>query len=133
MNAEQTELVFVNGTAMKGGALSHHLAHAEFLGEAATLPRYRFYSVRDEFPGLAPVDRGGASIVGELYRVDLGTISQKFLPDEPKELELSLIAVDETGYALGMILRPEFELDDETTDITDHGGWRAYLVHREAD
>lgn len=133
MTAQQTELVFVNGTAMKGGGLSHHLAQAEFLGESATAPRYRFYSVRDEFPGLAPVDRGGASIAGELYRVDLETISQKFLPDEPRELELSLIAIHDGRYALGMILRPDFERLHGLEDITDRGGWRAHLASRDAD
>lgn len=130
MMAKQTELVFVNGTAMKGGSLARNLAHSEFLGEAATARSYRFFSIRDEFPGLITDREGRASIAGEIYRVDLETISQKFLPDEPEELELSLIELSDGRYALGMVLRTDVQHHHGVTEITKYGGWRNYVASR---
>src|SRR6266545_6302400 len=68
--------LFLNGEAMRGGRLHHTVAGHPFLGEVRTAPRYRFYSVRDEFPGLAPAADGadGAGIAGELYDVPLAVI-----------------------------------------------------------
>lgn len=57
--------MFVNGQGMSGGSLNDAIAGAEFLGPVSTAARYRFYSVRDEFPGLAPVANGGAAVPGQ--------------------------------------------------------------------
>lgn len=127
-----TALVFVNGTAMKGGVLARNLSSADFLGEVSTAPRYRFFSVRDEFPGLLRDDASGTSIAGELYRVDVKTVAEIFLPDEPPELELSLIFLSDGSHALGMIFRPGIEDLPDTTEITLFGGWRAYLQSLDA-
>jgi gamma-glutamylcyclotransferase (GGCT)/AIG2-like uncharacterized protein YtfP len=62
--------MFLNGTAMSGQKDHHAIAGATFVGPARTAPRHRFFAVRDEFPGLLPVDEGGLSIDGELYEVD---------------------------------------------------------------
>ena len=61
--------LFVNGGGMRGGNVHHSIEGLPFLGEANTAPRYRFFSVRDEFPGLWPVDEGGVS-VPELLRAE---------------------------------------------------------------
>jgi hypothetical protein len=127
-----TALVFVNGTAMKGGVLAPNLSNAEFLGEVATASRYRFFSVRDEFPGLLRDDANGTSVAGELYRVDVATVAEVFLPDEPPELEFSLICLSDGSYALGMVLRPGIDKLPESTEITVFGGWRAYLKSLDA-
>ena len=80
--------LFVNGGGMRGGNVHHSIAGLPFLGEARTAPRYRFFSVRDEFPGLWPVAEGGVSVPGELYDVPLDVIRDRFIPAEPPELEL---------------------------------------------
>src|SRR5262245_38650777 len=69
--AGRTDIVrmFVNGQAMSGGSIHAPLADAEFLGPVRTAPRYRFWSFRDEFPGLEPVAASGWSVPGELYAV----------------------------------------------------------------
>ena len=90
--------LFVNGEGMRGGAVHHSIEGHPFLGLARTAPRYRFFSVRDEFPALWPVDEGGSSIEGELYDVLLRA----------------------SAHAAG----------DGLTDISDHGGWRAYRADR---
>lgn len=58
-----SELVrlFVNGEEMSGGSVHHAIANAKFLGDVTTAPRSRFFSVRDEFPGLFLVERKGRS------------------------------------------------------------------------
>ena len=88
-----------------------------------TAPAYRFFSVRDEFPGLVRVGEGGASIQGELYDVPLEVLRDAFLPHEPAELELGVVELEDGGAALCMMLR---SAETEHREITGHGGWRAY-------
>src|SRR6266568_2035639 len=83
-------LMFLTGDGMRGGPLHRHIEGAEFLGARPTLPRYRFYSIRDEFPALAPVGEGGHAILGELYQVPMPAL-HGLLAREPPELELSIV------------------------------------------
>jgi hypothetical protein len=104
-----TEL-FCNGGAMRGGSLHHNVSSHPFVGTVRTTPDYRFFSVRDEFPAL------------------LLDIRTAFLPDEPPELELTVVALEDGRSVLGVGLRPGV-LDaqpDELTDITYAGSWRRY-------
>ena len=123
-----SELVkmFVNGQALRGGSLSDALRDATFLGETETAPAYLFYSVRDEFPGLVPVDTGGRNVPGEVYELPYETLRTRLLPREPRELELTVIMLADGTGALSMRLRPEILQSKELTDITDAGGWLAY-------
>jgi hypothetical protein len=118
--------LFVNGEGMRGGRLHHNIVEYPYLGEVRTAPRYRFFSVRDEFPGLQFVKTGGASIAGELYDVPLSVIAEEFLPDEPPELELGVIQLDDDSYALAVRLRPGEAESGTHKDITSYGGWRTY-------
>lgn len=119
--------MFLNGGGMRGGPVHHHIQGMPFLGEATTAPGYRFYSVRDEFPGLYPDPAGGRAIAGELYDVPLGTLREALLPAEPAELELGVIELSDGGSSLAMLLRREVRARGRgVVDITEHGGWRAY-------
>lgn len=120
-------LMFVNGQAMSGGSISHNLAGATFLGPAITADKYRFYSVRDEFPGIHPVETGGYSIPGELYAVTYETLRDRLLPSEPVELELGVIQLLDGSGTLCMRMREEWLDSPDSTDISDKGGWRSYL------
>jgi gamma-glutamylcyclotransferase (GGCT)/AIG2-like uncharacterized protein YtfP len=125
---EQTPLrMFVNGQAMSGGLISHNLADATFLGPAVTAPKYRFYSVRDEFPGLLPVKDGGSSVYGELYEVTYSILRDQLLPSEPLELELGVIELEDGSGTLCMQLREDWVGHSDLTDITKIGRWREYL------
>ena len=137
--------MFLTGDGMRGGPLHRHIEGAEFLGERRTLPRYRFYSIRDEFPALHPVGEGGCAILGELYEVPMARL-HGLLAREPAELELSTVelsAGDPAGswpapggaaagaagaaeLSFGMILRRGEEARGRHADISQHGGWRAY-------
>jgi hypothetical protein len=119
--------LFVNGGGMRGGEVHYSIEGLPFLGEARTAPRYRFFSVRDEFPGLWPVDDGGVSIPGELYDVPLDVIRDRFIPAEPPELELGVVELEDGSSALVVVVRANVYASGEgLKDISEYGGWRAY-------
>jgi hypothetical protein len=120
--------MFVNGEAMSGGRLHVNLRAATFCGPCSTAPRYRFFSVRDEFPGLHPVPAGGASIPGELYEVSYETLRESLLPAEPAELELGIIELADGSGSLSMRMRAAALTASGVVDITDRGGWLRYLA-----
>lgn len=125
-----TVRMFVNGQAMSGGSLSDALSGGIFLGQAQTAPRYRFFSVRDEFPGLHPVASAGAMVPGELYELSYSVLREVLLPREPPELELGVIEMDDGSGSLSMRMRPDALGRPGVVDITDAGGWHAYLAGR---
>jgi gamma-glutamylcyclotransferase (GGCT)/AIG2-like uncharacterized protein YtfP len=123
-----TVRMFVNGQAMRGGPLNDALASARFLGASLTAPQYRFFSVRQEFPGLHPVTGSGVAVPGEVYEMPYATLRDGLLPREPAELELGVIELADGQGALSMRMR-DWALDAPgVTDISEAGGWIAYLA-----
>jgi gamma-glutamylcyclotransferase (GGCT)/AIG2-like uncharacterized protein YtfP len=120
--------MFVNGEAMRGGRLAPSLAQARFLGEASTAPVYRFLSVRDEYPALLPAGTGGWPVRGELYEVAYADLRDKLLPNEPRELELTVIELADGSGSLCMRLRPDCGDLPGLIDISRIGSWRDYLA-----
>ncbi|KAA0021777.1 allophanate hydrolase-related protein [Antrihabitans cavernicola] len=120
--------LFCNGGAMRGGNLHHNVSAHPFVGQVRTAPIYRFFSVRDEFPALLLTESGGAAIEGELYDVPMQDIRTDFLPEEPAELELTVIQLEDGRSVLAVGLRPGLVdgIADQLTEITDQGGWRKY-------
>lgn len=127
---EKTLRMFVNGQAMSGGIINFALEGAKFLGKVSTANKYRFYSVRDEFPGLWPVSEGGAHIPGELYEVTYQQLGEELLPNEPSELELTIIELDDGSCSLSMKMRQESIDLPGVTDITNSNGWIKYLASK---
>lgn len=120
--------LFCSGDAMRGGRLHHNVAAHPFLGAVRTAPHYRLFAVRDAFPALLLSAPGGGSVAGELYEVSLHGIRTEFLPDEPPELELTVIELDDGRSVLAVGLRPGVleAQGGELVEITSYGGWRAY-------
>jgi gamma-glutamylcyclotransferase (GGCT)/AIG2-like uncharacterized protein YtfP len=118
-------LMFLNGDGMRGGRAHYTIEGAPLAGERRTAPLYRFYSVRDEFPGLYPAPDGGAPIEGELYDVPMGSLSA-LLATEPPELELAVIELEDGELSFAMVLRDAEHARGIHQDITSYGGWRAY-------
>src|SRR5580700_1314003 len=115
-------LMFLNGTAMSGQ--KDHACHAgsTFLGPARTSARYRFFAVRDEFPGLLPVATGGRVIDGELYDIPEGILRHQLLPAEPGELDLGTIELIDGEAVAAMLLAPErIAPGDRVVDISELG------------
>jgi hypothetical protein len=130
VSAGEIVRLFVNGAGMSGGSLHGPLARsATPLGAVRTAPRYRFWSCRDEFPGLEPVDAGGGPVPGELYAVEYAVLRDEFLPAEPPELELGIVELADGRGCLGMRVRDDvLERADELLRPIPAGmGWRDYL------
>jgi hypothetical protein len=123
--------LFLNGEGMRGGRVHPHIARYPFLGEATTAPRYRFYVYDDRFPALWPVRDGGVPVPGELVELPLEAVRDEFLPVEPAELELGVIELADGSASLAVVLRPEVHARGTgLVDISEHGGWRAWLERR---
>jgi hypothetical protein len=118
-------LMFLNGDGMRGGRAHYTIEDVPMIGERRTAPLYRFYSVRDEFPGLYPVAEGGLPVLGELYDVPMGPL-RALLATEPPELELSIIELETGELSFAMVLRAAEHDRRIHQDITRYGGWRAY-------
>jgi hypothetical protein len=117
--------MFLNGTAMSGGADHDLVGDCPLLGDARTAPRYRFHAVADRYPALEDVVDGGVSVLGELYEMTYEQLREVLLPGEPDGLELGLIELDDGTGSLAMVLRRPYT-SVATIDISEFGSWRAY-------
>jgi gamma-glutamylcyclotransferase (GGCT)/AIG2-like uncharacterized protein YtfP len=117
-------LMFLSGGGMRGGPLHPRLQGAPLVRAARTAPKYRFYSVGERYPAMAP--GGGHSVAGEVYDVPLEVLRDHLLPAEPPELELGVVELDDGTASLGMVLRQRFDGAAELADISDVGDWHAY-------
>jgi gamma-glutamylcyclotransferase (GGCT)/AIG2-like uncharacterized protein YtfP len=117
--------MFLNGTAMSGGADHHLVGAATLVGAVRTAARYRFHSVDDRYPALEDVGAGGASVEGELYEISYEQLRDVLLPGEPDGLELGVIELADGSGALAMVLRRP-RPSPATTDISALGSWREY-------
>jgi gamma-glutamylcyclotransferase (GGCT)/AIG2-like uncharacterized protein YtfP len=128
MSEDAVEL-FVNGTLMRGFALNGNLEGARFLQEARTAGRYRLYSISNDLhPGMFEVDEGGVEVPGELYLVPPGVLRQ-VEAGEPPNLYRGPIRLGD-GREVSGILYPRALAEREGRDISDYGGWRAYMDSR---
>ncbi|HTT92835.1 MAG TPA: gamma-glutamylcyclotransferase [Acidimicrobiales bacterium] len=132
---DEMVLVFLNGTAMSGQENHYVVEGSQYLGAARTAPLYRFYSVRDEFPGLVRVGASGVNILGELYWMPLTCWRDALLPTEPEELEPGTVQLEgfPEGIPIGnrVVKAMTLNLDrlkpgHKLVDISSFGGWRAY-------
>jgi gamma-glutamylcyclotransferase (GGCT)/AIG2-like uncharacterized protein YtfP len=127
--------MFLNGTAMSGQKDHGVIAGlARFIRPATTAPNYRYFAIRDEFPGLFPVNGDGAAIAGELYEMSDELLFGVLLPQEPGELEIDSIDLADGSTVRAMILQPDrIRPGDKVIDIADFGSWRAYQNHLAAN
>ena len=123
------DLLFVNGTLMRGLPLHANLDGAEFIEEARTAPSYRIHSIGDVHPGMYTVPEGGVSVPGELYRVPRD-VWLRVEAGEPPGLYRGPVSLED-GRLVPGILFPR-ELAEQHPDISEYGGWRAYWTARTA-
>ncbi len=124
-----SDLLFVNGTLMRGLALNANLDGAEFVEEARTTPSYRIHSIGDVHPGMYLVPAGGVSVAGEIYRVP-NDVWRRVEAGEPPGLYRGPVHLAD-GRVVPGILFPR-ELAEAHPDISAYGGWRAYWASRTA-
>jgi hypothetical protein len=119
----------VNGTLMRGLELNGNMlaAGAAFVGEAATAPLYRLWSVGDRHPAMLRVADGGRAIALEIWEVPPEGLAA-ILQQEPPGLAIGKVLLADGAEVLGVLGEP-FIVDGQR-EITAHGGWRAYIASR---
>lgn len=118
--------MFLNGTAMSGGALHWLVGDSPLVAATNTAPRYRFLSVDDRYPALEPVEHGGTSVQGEVYDMTWEQLREVLLPAEPAGLELGVIELADGSASLAMVLRRVYAGPAALHDISATGSWRSY-------
>lgn len=124
-------LIAVNGAHMAGLPLNHQLLElgARFVREDRTSEAYRLYAIEN----LAPVRPGivraaapgdGASIALELWAMPSGKVGA-FLATIPAPLGLGTVELASGQTVKGFVCEAYAARD--ARDITEFGGWRAYL------
>ena len=123
-------LLAVNGTLMRGLELNGNLvaAGATFVRETRTAPAYRLWSIGDRHPAMLRVREGGVAVAVEVWDVPpVGVAS--ILSKEPPGLCIGTVRLEDGTHVLGVLGEPI--LCEGQREITEHGGWRAYMAHRE--
>ncbi|WP_041759430.1 allophanate hydrolase-related protein [Pseudonocardia dioxanivorans] len=119
--------MFLNGTAMAGGADHHLVGGAALVTATTTAKRYRFHAVDGAYPALEDVGPDqGAAVQGEVYELSYEQLREVLLPGEPAGLELGVIELADGSGSLAMILRRPWDGGPAPTDISDLASWRAY-------
>lgn len=124
---DETTLLAVNGTLMRGLELNEHLkaAGGVFVKEDATAPCYRLWSIGDRHPGMLKTREGGVSVALEIWRLPRASFAGVLL-NEPAGLVIGKVALLDGSECLGVLAEP-WLLENEK-EITHLGGWRAYTA-----
>jgi len=119
----------VNGTLMRGLALNGNLvaAGATFNRDTTTVPTYRLWSIGDRHPAMIRVAHGGHPIAVEVWDVPAAGLASILL-GEPPGLCVGKVRLADGEEVLGVLGEPA--LCEGQREITEYGGWRAYLASR---
>jgi allophanate hydrolase len=100
---------------------------ARFVGAAKTAPAYRLYAMADSVPPKpALVHSGdGAPIALEIYELDMASFGS-FVAEVPPPLAIGTVTLEDGSLVKGFVAEPRAIANAE--DITDLGGWRAYMA-----
>ena len=119
----------VFGAHLRGQPLNGELRAlgARFLGEAATSDEYRLYALatRPPKPGLVRVADGGAAIRGERWALPPAGLAA-FLAALPEPMTLGPVRLADGRTVVGFGCAPAAL--EGARDITEFGGWAAYLA-----
>jgi allophanate hydrolase len=118
----------VVGAHLSGQPLNRQLTErgARLLGPARTADAYRLYALETDppKPGLVRVRSGGAHIAVEIW--ELPTVGfADFVADLPPPMAIGSLQLDDGSSVAGFLCEPV--AIESAIDITEHGGWRAYL------
>jgi len=130
LNSNDTVLLAVNGTLMRGLELNGNLVAigAEFVEETRTTPNYRLWSIQDRHPAMQRTQEpgGGASVAVEIWSVPVSGLAT-LLQREPPGLCIGKVQLIDGRELLGVL--GEAWLCAGQREITTFGGWRAYTAH----
>jgi allophanate hydrolase len=122
----------VVGAHLSGQPLNHQLTSrtARFVGAARTATGYSLYALSSTIPakpGLAR-DGGAGGIELELWSLDAAGFGS-FVAEIPPPLGVGTLTLDDGRTVKGFLC--ETHALAAATDITAHGGWRAFLASQD--
>ena len=120
--------VAVVGAHLSGLPLNHQLTDrsACLVSTTQTAPTYRFYALADgKRPGLIQVEAGGASIACEVWEMPASQFGS-FVAGIPAPLGIGKLELADGSVVNGFIC--EGIGVGGARDITEYGGWRAWLA-----
>ncbi len=120
-------LLAVNGTLMRGLELNPNLlaVNATFVRETTTVPAYRLWTINDRHPAMIRVLSGGVAVAVEVWSVPAAGLA-KILLQEPPGLSIGKVKLADGAEVLGVLGEPA--LCEGQKEITQFGGWRAYIA-----
>jgi allophanate hydrolase len=125
-------LLTVVGAHLSGMALHHQLSsrHARLVATTTTAPIYRLFALAGTMPpkpGLQRVSAvDGAAIAVEIWALAPSAFAS-FVAEIPPPLGIGTVELADGSRCSGFICEPAGF--DGATDITEFGGWRAYIAH----
>ncbi len=131
MSEPSTHLtIAVVGAHLEGQPLHHQLTDraAVLVAHTTTSPTYRLFALDTvpPKPGLVrTLDGDGAPIEVEVYELDAAAFGT-FVAAIPPPLAIGTVTLADGTEVSGFVCEP-YALAD-APDITNHGGWRAYLA-----
>jgi len=122
--------VAVVGAHLSGLPLNHQLTerNARLVATTQTAPTYRLYALPDgKRPGLIQVQEGGAAIACEVWEMPASQFGS-FVAGIPAPLGIGKLKLVDGSCVNGFICEGIGVADAQ--DITEYGGWRAWLAGR---
>jgi len=122
-------LLAVNGTLMRGLELNRNLvdAGARFVREDRTDACYRIWSIDDRHPAMLRTQGEGAHVDVEIWEVPRAGLAGILLA-EPPGLAIGKVVLHDGSIVLGVLGEPF--LCEGKREITQFGGWRAYIASK---
>lgn len=121
----------VVGAHLKDMPLHWQLTSREavFVGAFQTAPTYRLYAMADSVPPKPALvhDESGAGIAVEVYELDVAAFGS-FVVEVPAPLAIGTVVLADGSSVKGFVAEPRALTGAQ--DITDLGGWRAYIAQR---
>ena len=123
-------LLAVNGTLMRGLELNKNMLEvgAKFVREDETDACYRVWSIDDRHPAMLRTPGQGRCVALELWDVPVEGLA-RILQNEPPGLAIGKVVLQDGSVVLGVLGEPF--LCEGKREITEFGGWRAYVASRE--
>ena len=119
----------VVGAHLSGMPLNWQLSSrgARLVQGTRTAPLYRLYAIAGQKPpkpALVHVGRGGHDIAVEVYELDMAAFGS-FVDEVPAPLAIGTVTLADGTAVSGFVAEPRAL--EGAQDITDFGGWRAFI------
>ena len=127
----ETVHLAVVGAHLEGMPLHWQLTsrNARPIATTTTAPTYRLYAMADSVPPKPALihDATGSAIAVEVYELDMAAFGS-FVAEVPPPLAIGTVTLADGSTVKGFVAEPRAIVG--AADITDLGGWRAFIASR---